>query len=266
MISAFVSIILRSSLIPPVGSLALFQLQPLSGDGNSRLMLVFVGIAAISLLILTLIVVGVLVGIIFIGLRARKTLTMSVQEIKGKMYPIIDKTSGILSDVRPSITNIVSKTDTLVGDLAPTIKGIAEQTHTLIADLSPKVSGITDDVRAITVHAREMATSMKEKLEEFSPSISAVNETLKQTNATVREANDRTRQQVERVNGIVTDVLDWSSRIPAMVQRGISVPGQKVGQAVDRVKAAGDSLNAQTTKLWNKYFPRSGNRSPQSSG
>jgi hypothetical protein len=217
-------------------------------EGSGRLMLVFMGITAISLLILTLVVVGTLIALAIVGFKAKNAIGKTVQEVKSRAYPLIEKSTGLVSDLTPTIKSIAGKADALVGDLTPTIKGITEKTHALIEDLSPKVSGITDDLHGITSRALQMAEFGKQKLEEFTPAITAAKETFMQANATVRSANDKTESQVERVNGMVTEVLDWTSRVPAHFQHGLGAPGRKLDQVLKQIQGA--TLIRRTKDLW----------------
>ena len=72
-------------------------------DNDSHLLVVFAGIAAISLLVLVLTVVGVLVTIAVLGLKARTAATKTLAEVKGKVYPIIDKTNRLVGQMSQTI-------------------------------------------------------------------------------------------------------------------------------------------------------------------
>lgn len=119
--------------------------------GDLRLLTVFAGIAAISLLILILIVIGVLGALVFVALKAKAAATKIASEVKRKVYPIIDKTNG------------------LVATLSPTIQSITEKTNALIGDLSSSISGITGSVHGIVGNVEDMANLAKHKFEEFAP-------------------------------------------------------------------------------------------------
>ena len=226
----------------------IYSFQASQDDGGGKLMVVFIGIAAISLLILTLVVVGTLIALAVVGFKAKNAIGKTVQEIKVRAYPLIEKSTGLVSDLTPTIKSIAGKADTLVGELTPTIKAITEKTHALIEDLSPKVSGITDDVHGITSRALEMAELGRRKLEEFSPAVTAAKETFMQANATIRSANDKTERQVERVNSMVTEVLEWTNRVPIRFQDGLGVPGRKLDEAIKQIKNS--SLVGRCKDLW----------------
>ena len=183
-----------------------------TSDNNSHLLVVFAGIAAISLLVLVLIVIGVLLTIAVLGLKARTAATTTLAEVKGKVYPIIDKTNG------------------LVGQLSPTIQSITEKTNALITDLSPRISGITENVQGISGHLEHMSAVAKQKVEEFSPTLSAVNQTALNANQTVQDANQKTHQQVERVNGMITSILDKGVQLSEQLARVSQMPIKRMAE------------------------------------
>ena len=242
------------------GVLGTLLLQAPTDAGNGTLMLVFVGIAAISLLVLALVVVGTLIALTILGLKAKASLEKTMQEVKGRAYPLIEKSTTLVSDLTPTIKSIVGKTDTLVGDLSPTIKGITEKTHALIEELSPKIAGITDDFHGITSRGREMADVGKQKLEELSPAITAARDTFMQANATVRSANEKTKRQVDRVDGLVNGVIDWTNRIPDKLGNTLGVPGRKLDEAATRIKVESASLVRKSKNLWAAIANRLGGR------
>ena len=204
------------------GSLAVSKglaFQSPADSGDAHLTMIFVGIAAISLLILVLVVVGTLLALLIVGWKAMAAGAKTVTELKGKVSPIIDKANG------------------LIGTLAPAIKSITEQTNTLIGALSPKIGAITDNVHGITSQVEQMSTFVKDRLHEFSPTIAAANETLKNANETVRDANRKTREQINRVNEIVSNVLEIATAIVETLHRGILAPARRLAGLVSGAKA-----------------------------
>ena len=215
---------------------------------------------------LALVVVGTLIALTILGLKAKASLEKTMQEVKGRAYPLIEKSTTLVSDLTPTIKSIVGKTDTLVGDLSPTIKGITEKTHALIEELSPKIAGITDDLPGITSRGREMADIGKQQLEELSPDITAARDTFMQAIATVRSANEQTKRQVNRVDGLVTEVINWTVQIPARLGNTLGVPGRKVDEAATRLKAESASLVRKSKNLWAVIANRLGGRKVPVSG
>lgn len=193
-------------------------------EGDTRLLTVFAGIAAISLLVLVLIVIGILIALVIVGVKARAALIKSAAEVKGKVYPIIHKT------------------DELVGKLSPTIQSITEKTDSLIGELSPKISGITDNVHGITGNIEHISATVKQKLDEFSPTLSAMNQTALKANDTVQDANSKTHEQVERVNGMVTTVLDKAVALSEALSRAAQVPIKGVASFATNAKGKLDAV------------------------
>lgn len=64
--------------------LAVQDVQLLQNVGDGRLMVVFVGIAALSLLVLTLLAVGTLVALLVVGIKAKRSFGETVREFKGR--------------------------------------------------------------------------------------------------------------------------------------------------------------------------------------
>ena len=131
------------------------QIPQDAADG--RLMVVFMGIAAISLLVLALLALGTLVAVVVIGIKAKRSFGETTREFRGRAYPLIEKSTELVSDLAPVIRSVAGKADALITDLTPTIKGIAEKTHVLIEEVSPKVGDITDDLHKISSSAKRAA-------------------------------------------------------------------------------------------------------------
>jgi hypothetical protein len=149
-----------TSLSNPAVDISLLAAQdmqiPQNGE-DGKLMLIFIGIAAISLLVLALMAVGALVALVVVGIKAKRSFGETVREVKGRAYPLIEKSTGLVSDLAPVIKSVAGKADALITDLTPTIKGIAEKTHVLIEEVSPKVGDITDDLHKISSSAKRAA-------------------------------------------------------------------------------------------------------------
>jgi hypothetical protein len=180
----------------------LLQGQDVITSGHALWLEVFIGVAAIALLTQALVVVGVAIGLYV----AQKNIMKHVHEIKGKALPLIDKST------------------VLIGELTPEIKAI-----------TLKVKEIAAKVDVITAHAEVISGLAQEKAREFSPTLTAANQT-------VREANEKTRQQVQRVNEMVTGTLDATARLGKAIERGISIPGRELAGVVAGAKAAADHL------------------------
>ncbi len=202
------------------------QVQTIS-QGNSTILMVFVGLVAFSMLVVAAAVVGVAIG----AMKARNELMGHVKEIKVKLLPLIDKSHG------------------LVKDLTPEIKQITTQVH----QISEKVNEITGKVNEIT-------SVVKTKVEEVSPTVTQANKsfqdalgraktTFDNANDTVGDVNQKTRSQIDRVNGMVAEALDATTRMGRAIEHGITAPGRELAGMVAGAKATADSLLKHTSVL-----------------
>ena len=233
-----------------VHSLAMFQVD---AADNSKLV-TYVGIAAVALAIQSLISIGFVIG----GFVALKTLMKEVAELKLKVLPFVEKSHALVTDLTPEVKQITTKVHTLVTDLSPKINEITSKVNTLVGDVSPHIVAITGKVHDIATHAEEIAGVAKDKVNEFSPTISAANETVQQTNQTVREAvadaSEKTRKQVDRVNGMISSTLDATARLGRAIEHGITQPGREVAGVLSGVKAAFETLVQRGGALKNFGF------------
>lgn len=175
---------------------AVWQQDSLSG-GTTRLLMIFIGIAAFALLSQAVVMLGMAIG----AAKAQKTIMAQIETINGKLLPLLDK------------SNI------LVADLTPQIK-----------DIAAKAQSISDNVH-------EISSFMVVKVNEFGPTITAANETIMEANNTVQDANRKTQAQVNRVNEMVSDVLNATAQMGRAVQHGIEVPVREVSGIVEGIKA-----------------------------
>ncbi len=222
-------------------ALALFQAQDSINSGNSTLLMIFVGIAAAALAAQAIAVV--VAG--FMLMKAQKEIMGQIHEIKGKAMPLIDSSQALIKDLTPEVKQITTKVHTLVTDLSPQVKEITTKVNTLVTDLTPEIKQITTKVHEISVkaeqisaHFEEIAGVAKDKVQEFSPTISAANVTLQEANETARAANQRTREQIDRVNGMVTGAIDATVQMGSQISHAITQPVREVSQMVSNAKAS----------------------------
>lgn len=168
----------------------------LSGE-TTRLLMIFIGIAAFALLAQAFVMFGMAVG----AAKAQKKLLGHVEDISNKLLPLIDKS------------------------------------NVLVTDLTPQIKDITARAQVITGNVEEISALVRDKVNEFGPTITAANQTISEANETVRLANRRTQEQVGRVNGMVTDVLDATSQLGRAIQSGITTPVREVSNIVEGLKA-----------------------------
>jgi len=174
-----------------------------SQDGH--LLMIFVGVAAFALVGEVLLLIGMALG----ARKMKKEIDGHIEQLNAKVQPLIDRAIPFLD-----------KSNTLVADLTPQLKEISQN--------ASRISGNVDEISGI----------VRAKLVEFSPTLSAANETLKEANETVREANQKTQQQVTRVNGMVSNVLDATEQMGRAIRHSVTQPVREVSGIMGGVKVA----------------------------
>lgn len=127
----------------------------------------------------------------------------------------------------------------IVEEVRAKLMPLAEKSHNLLEELGPKISNITANVEHISL-------LVKEKAEDFEPTLDAANVTLKEANATVRDANAKAHAQIVRVNGMITSALTATADVAETIHNGIRGPVREVAAVVSGVKATLESLVSRT--------------------
>jgi hypothetical protein len=182
--------------------LAAFQAQDSINSGNSKLLMIFIGIVAISMLAQA----AVLVGSALFALKAQKELTSELKEFRARAAEVLEKS------------------------------------HQLVTELTPQVRSITAKVESITTHVEQLTALVHQKADEFSPTISAANQTILAANQTVLEANLKTRAQINRVDKLVSSALDATVRLGVAIEQGIAKPGREIAGVLSGLKVGLETL------------------------
>ena len=198
---------------------ALFQGQDTVSASDVHWIMIFVGFAAAALVIQALFTLGIAIG----ALKAKQEAEAKIKDIMGKIQPLIDKAHPLIDKAHPLIEQA---------------SGFVTKATGVVTELQPKVAAITDKVTAIAGHAEEIAALAKDKAQEFSPTISAANETVREANETVREVNQKTQAQVDRVNGLVSSMLDTTAQMGKALHHTITQPAREVSGIAAGVKTA----------------------------
>ena len=103
-------------------------------SGNSRLLMVFVGMVAIALLVQA----GALIAMAIGAAKARKRGLEIAEEIRGKMSPILDSTQGLIQDMTPKIKVI---TENLV-ETSHVVRSKAAEFDATASDLNMKTRAL----------------------------------------------------------------------------------------------------------------------------
>jgi hypothetical protein len=200
-------------------TLAFWQTPDLTSH-DMHLLMIFGGIIAFALLLQSLVIVFAAMA----GMKIQKDVMADVAELKAKVLPLADKAQALTVQISAVTT-----------DLAPTIKNI------------------TTKIDIITGHVEHLSALAREKADEFAPTISAANETVAEANETMRDVNRKAQQQAERVNGMVSSVLDATAAVGNTIKRGIALPGRELGSLATGFKAAFDTLLGRKGVRYNSH-------------
>lgn len=180
--------------------LAMFQ-----DEAPTDRLTLFVGIAAISLLLQALMLIGAGIGAII----ALRKVTGEIDVIKRQVLPLVTE-----------------------------VQGLVEQVKKVTADLTPTLRSISGKVDVITGHAEEISGLVKGKVEEFGPTISKANETLLSANATVMDATAKTHEQLLKVNQMISDTLEATERAGKKMAHNITQPGREIAGIASGLRVA----------------------------
>jgi methyl-accepting chemotaxis protein len=115
----------------------------------------------------------------------------------------------------------VEKVEQLSGDFTTKALPILAQTRAIVEDLSPKL-------KVISANLVEVSTTLKDQ--------------TKHVNATVGDVVDKTRQQADRVDEMVSAILDGVSHAGATIQAGVSKPVRQVNGIFQGLRAGLESF------------------------
>jgi len=163
-------------------------------SGNSRLLMIFVGMVAVAM-------VGqaIVVGFAVIGAaKTRNRLLVIAEEVREKTLPVITSTQSVLHELHPKIRTIADN--------------FVETSHVV-----------------------------RSKAQEF--------------DATISEVNQRARTQTERVDDMVSSVLDTTAGIASTIQKGVQVPVREFHGVMSGLKAGIDVLVGRGGNHRSKIYP-----------
>lgn len=163
---------------------------------NTHLLMIFVGIAAFALFAQACVMLALAIG----AAKIQKKLMGHIESINAKLLPIMDKSNVIMADMTPQLKDIAVR------------------------------------AKVISGHVEEISAAVRDKVNEFGPTISAANQTINEATATARDANARTRGQVHRVDTMVSGVLDAVTEFGRAIESGIKTPVREVSGIVEGLK------------------------------
>lgn len=212
----------------PLSSLLAVQAQTIDSSQMNHLV-IFVAIAALSLLFMAIVVLFAILG----AIKAQK-------ELGGELTKFREDATQFRKDASLLIT----------------------KSHDLVVELTPQVRQIAAKLETITGHVEHLAAVVHEKADELAPTVTAANQTvleanatvlesLRVTSATVQDANWKARAQVSRVDNLVTGALNSAVRLGIAIEQGIAKPGRELAGVAAGLKAGLDVLAGAASRALN---------------
>jgi methyl-accepting chemotaxis protein len=114
-------------------------------SGNSRLLMIFVGLVALAMLTQTVVVVIAAVG----AIKAKKHLMQVADEVRSKTLPLVDRAQATLLDLQPKVRIIADN----VVETSHVVRSKAQEFDSTFADVNQRA-------RAQTARVDDMVTSV----------------------------------------------------------------------------------------------------------
>ncbi|HVG26255.1 MAG TPA: hypothetical protein VM865_01520 [Acidobacteriaceae bacterium] len=178
--------------------------EDLAHDTHMMMIAIWVIAGVMLLVVLAMAVAGLM------ALRLVKKVEAIADTVEHKALPLIAKSHALLDEVTPKVKTVVAKSEALVDEMTPKI-------------------------RAMVATAEQIAETAKIKSEELGHTVSHISET-------VNDVNLKTRVQVNRVNTLVTGILDTTHQVANTVQTGVMTPVRHAAALVAGVRASVESL------------------------
>lgn len=175
-----------------------------------------------------LVFVGAAIG----ALKAYKSATKALTEMKGKAYPLIGTVQGMVEDVRPKVVSISESVKGIMEDARPKVASVTENVRSIVEDATPKAKAVTENVKTISNNLVDTSVTIKEKAKEIADNVSQ----------TVDDANQKTRAQVGKVDHMVSSAFTATGEVAAKIHHGIKVPVNEVVGWVNGAKASLDKF------------------------
>lgn len=121
-------------------------------SGNSKLLMIFIGIVAFSML--TQAIVFIVAAVL--ATKARNRVVMIVEEVRLKTIPLLDNTASMVKDLQPKIKVI---TENLV-ETSHVVRAKAAEFDATIADVNRTILDVNHKTRAQADRVDNMVTSV----------------------------------------------------------------------------------------------------------
>ena len=224
--------------------LALFQ-PDMINTGNAKLLEAFVIVTAVSFFIIMIVIVALALAV----LKAKNELMSHVRDLKAKAMPLIEKSHGLVTDLTPEIKKITTQ----VNDITVKVKDITGHVGEIVVVAKDKVNEFSPTISEANVTFRDALAKAKVTFdganETVQEAVGKAKATYAEGNKTVLDANEKTRQQIDRVNGMVSGALDATVKLGKAIEHGITQPGRELAGLVSGAKATVDNLLHQSSGL-----------------
>jgi hypothetical protein len=126
-------------------------------SGNSRLLMVFVGMVAVALIVQAIALIAMAVG----AAKARKRGLEIVEELRTKLMPIMDNTHSFIQDTAPKVKIITEN----FAETSHVIRAKAQEFDVTASDLNSKARAQAARVDGIVTSALNTTTDVAETIQ-----------------------------------------------------------------------------------------------------
>ena len=126
-------------------------------SGNSRLLMVFVGMVAVALIVQAIALIAMAVG----AAKARKRGLEIVEEVRLKLMPIMDNTHSFIQDTAPKVKIITEN----FAETSHVIRSKAQEFDATASDLNAKTRAQAARVDGIVTSALNTTTDVAETIQ-----------------------------------------------------------------------------------------------------
>jgi hypothetical protein len=126
-------------------------------SGNSKLLMVFVGMVAVALIVQAIALIAMAVG----AAKARKRGLEIVEEIRTKLMPIMDNTHSFIQDTAPKVKVITEN----FAETSHVIRAKAQEFDVTASDLNSKARAQAARVDGIVTSALNTTTDVAETIQ-----------------------------------------------------------------------------------------------------
>ena len=201
--------------------------------------------------VLTAIVVLLLLGLAIAGLVIYSKVTKLVQLADAKAQPLLAQATPLIAKGK----EIAGHVNEIVADLKPKIAAVT-------SDLQPKIAAVTSDLQpkiaSISSDVQHISSVVRSKVDEAGQTFTKVNQTVQGYTETAQDVNVKAKDQVQRVNGMVSEALTTTQQVSKQIQHGIKVPVEKIASWVTAAKIGIENLAEKVPFLSHSAGPRSG--------